>query len=179
LYKQRNEDESGGSIALSKFFKENSIECKSEEAFQGDGPKEDRNLENLFESLKIAGDIVNFNEVEGVNAEVNVDENNNGDIQKEANEKSKEAKADNEEKPNEGKETKRKVIEDKKVAIRESEINIIENKSVALRTYLTDNVMDKLTEGLIETCKTMPEDPIDFLADFLEREAQKFKSRSN
>jgi len=79
----------------------------------------------------------------------------------------------------EGKENRKRVIDQKKDAIRESEINIIENKSVALRTYLTDNVMEKLTEGLIETCKVMPEDPVDFLAEFLFKEGKNFRSRHN
>ena len=29
------------------------------------------------------------------------------------------------------------------------------------------NVIPSLTEGLIETCKVMPEDPIDYLAEYL------------
>lgn len=44
---------------------------------------------------------------------------------------------------------------------------------------MTDNVMEKLTEGLIETCKVMPEDPVDFLAEFLFKEGKNFRSRHN
>lgn len=127
--------------------------------------------------MKLGGELVNFKQIatefENFLTEKEIE------LQNEALEKYKEAKAENEDKMHEGKENRQKVIEQKKEAIRESEINIIENKSVAIRTYLTDNVMEKLTEGLIETCKVMPEDPVDFLAEFLFKEGKNFRSRHN
>ena len=35
--------------------------------------------------------------------------------------------------------------------------------------YLMKNVIPSLTEGLLETCKVMPEDPVDYLAEYLFR----------
>jgi adenylate kinase len=146
--------------------------------FQGEGVNcQDIDINALFESLKLGGELVNFKQIatefENFLTEKEIE------LQNEALEKYKEAKAENEDKMHEGKENRQKVIEQKKEAIRESEINIIENKSVAIRTYLTDNVMDKLTEGLIETCKVMPDDPVDFLAEFLFKEGKNFRSRHN
>jgi adenylate kinase len=149
------------STPLFYFFKEHNSEFRTYDVFQGEGVNcQDIDINALFESLKLGGELVNFKQIatefENFLTEKEIE------LQNEALEKYKEAKAENEDKMHEGKENRQKVIEQKKEAIRESEINIIENKSVAIRTYLTDNVMDKLTEGLIETCKVMPDDPVIF-----------------
>lgn len=34
-----------------------------------------------------------------------------------------------------------------------------------------DNVVPHLTEGLIELCKKIPDDPVDYLSDFLMKKA--------
>jgi adenylate kinase len=43
----------------------------------------------------------------------------------------------------------------------------LETQSVPLRNYLMTHVMPTLTKGLIECCKAKPEDPIDYLAEYL------------
>eukprot|EP00801_Mesodinium_rubrum_P001134 Mrub_01134.p1 GENE.Mrub_01134~~Mrub_01134.p1 ORF type:complete len:663 (+),score=138.18 Mrub_01134:340-2328(+) len=178
LYKQRNEDESGSSTPLSQFFNENSRYYQKFEVFVGETTKEEIDINVLVDSVKkMEDEIVNFNNVEEKRDGIVGDQDDQAEKVPEI--KQKEFKVENEEKVVDAKENKRKTNEDKKSAYRESEINIIESKSVALRTYLTDNVMDKLTEGLIETCRIMPDDPVDFLADFLDREAQKYKSKHN
>merc|ERR1719261_507640 len=42
-----------------------------------------------------------------------------------------------------------------------------EVRAIPLRNYLMQNVIPTLTEGLIEVCKLKPEDPVDYLAEWL------------
>ncbi|KAG7466206.1 hypothetical protein MATL_G00162340 [Megalops atlanticus] len=53
--------------------------------------------------------------------------------------------------------------------INKLEQELLEAQTVPLRNYLMKNVMPTLTQGLIECCKTKPDDPIDFLAEYLLR----------
>ena len=48
-------------------------------------------------------------------------------------------------------------------------MELLEARSLPLRRYLMKNVIPSLTEGLLETCKVMPEDPVDYLAEYLFR----------
>eukprot|EP01086_Lenisia_limosa_P016504 TRINITY_DN6348_c0_g1_i1.p1 TRINITY_DN6348_c0_g1~~TRINITY_DN6348_c0_g1_i1.p1 ORF type:complete len:496 (-),score=118.61 TRINITY_DN6348_c0_g1_i1:10-1296(-) len=52
-------------------------------------------------------------------------------------------------------------------AIEKHEAETLQAASVPLRQYLIDTVMGPVTEGLFEVNKTRPEDPIDFLAEYL------------
>jgi adenylate kinase len=56
---------------------------------------------------------------------------------------------------------------DRLAEIKRQEMELLEARSQPLRRYLMKNVIPSLTEGLIETCKVMPEDPIDYLAEYL------------
>jgi len=51
--------------------------------------------------------------------------------------------------------------------IRKQEQEVLQAQSVPLRNYLMKYVMPTLTSGLIEVCKVRPDDPIDYLAEFL------------
>ena len=51
--------------------------------------------------------------------------------------------------------------------VERQEKELLEARSLPLRSYLMQHVIPTLTEGLIETCKVMPEDPVDYLAEFL------------
>lgn len=51
--------------------------------------------------------------------------------------------------------------------IKKEELEYLETQSVPLRNYLMTHVMPTLTKGLIECCKQKPEDPIDYLAEYL------------
>ena len=51
--------------------------------------------------------------------------------------------------------------------IRESERDLLDKRSQPIRQYLMDKVVPHLTEGLINLCKDVPDDPTDFLANFL------------
>eukprot|EP00742_Colponemidia_sp_Colp-10_P000791 GILJ01000857.1.p1 GENE.GILJ01000857.1~~GILJ01000857.1.p1 ORF type:complete len:699 (-),score=133.23 GILJ01000857.1:66-2090(-) len=53
------------------------------------------------------------------------------------------------------------------VQIQEHEKELLETRSLPLRNYLMVNVVPTLTEGLVQLCKVMPEDPVDFLAEYL------------
>ncbi|XP_070776768.1 adenylate kinase 7 [Enoplosus armatus] len=50
---------------------------------------------------------------------------------------------------------------------RQQEEELLEAHSVPLRNYLTEHVMPTLTQGLIECCTARPQDPVDFLAEYL------------
>lgn len=47
---------------------------------------------------------------------------------------------------------------------------------LALREYLMQNIVPTMTEGLIEVCKVLPENPLDYLATFLEQQTEKDKN---
>uniref|UniRef100_A0A8C7T7P4 Adenylate kinase 7b n=1 Tax=Oncorhynchus mykiss TaxID=8022 RepID=A0A8C7T7P4_ONCMY len=51
--------------------------------------------------------------------------------------------------------------------VKKQEHDLLEAQAVPLRNYLMKNVMPTLTQGLIECCKTRPQDPVDFLAEYL------------
>eukprot|EP00049_Salpingoeca_infusionum_P009437 m.157885 g.157885 ORF g.157885 m.157885 type:complete len:687 (+) comp14336_c0_seq1:42-2102(+) len=51
--------------------------------------------------------------------------------------------------------------------IRRQEREALDEAAVPLRTFLMRHVMPTLTKGLMEVCKTRPEDPVDFLAEYL------------
>ncbi|EFC39344.1 adenylate kinase [Naegleria gruberi] len=51
--------------------------------------------------------------------------------------------------------------------IRKQEKIMLEVKSQPLRVYLMENVIPVLTKGLIEVCQMQPEDPVDYLAEWL------------
>jgi len=51
--------------------------------------------------------------------------------------------------------------------VRKQEQEMLETQSIPLRNYLMKHVMPTLTQGLIECCKVRPDDPVDYLAEFL------------
>jgi len=51
--------------------------------------------------------------------------------------------------------------------IKQQERDLLDTRSQPIRQYLMDNVVPHLTEGLIELCKKVPQDSIDYLANFL------------
>ena len=55
--------------------------------------------------------------------------------------------------------------------IRQQERDLLDTRSQPIRQYLMDNVVPHLTKALIDLCKETPEDPLDFLADFLLKKA--------
>lgn len=62
--------------------------------------------------------------------------------------------------------------------IQAQENELLESRSAPLRAYLMKHVIPTLTEGLIETCKVMPEDPIDYLAEFMFKAAPSIDSKA-
>lgn len=55
--------------------------------------------------------------------------------------------------------------------IRQQERDLLDTRSQPIRQYLMDNVVPFLTQGLIDVCKKVPGDPVDYLADFLLKKA--------
>lgn len=51
--------------------------------------------------------------------------------------------------------------------VRREEIELLEVESQPLRNYLMQHVMPTLSQGLMECVRARPDDPIDFLAEFL------------
>ncbi|XP_037652086.1 adenylate kinase 7 isoform X1 [Sebastes umbrosus] len=51
--------------------------------------------------------------------------------------------------------------------VRQQEEELLEAQSVPLRNYLMEHVMPTLSQGLMECCTARPQDPVDFLAEFL------------
>ena len=52
-------------------------------------------------------------------------------------------------------------------SIREEQKEQLDQKSQPIRQYLMDNLVPILTDGLIEVCRTQPDDPTDALAEYL------------
>lgn len=51
--------------------------------------------------------------------------------------------------------------------VKREETELLEAQSAPLRNYLMTYVMPTLMQGLNECCKVRPEDPVDFLAEYL------------
>merc|ERR1719510_255459 len=51
--------------------------------------------------------------------------------------------------------------------IAESEAKLLENEALPLRQYLMSNVVPVLSNGLSKVCQEQPDDPIEFLAQYL------------
>lgn len=51
--------------------------------------------------------------------------------------------------------------------VKQQEYEQLEARSVPLRNYLMKHVMPTMTQGLVECCKIRPDDPVDFLAEYL------------
>jgi len=63
---------------------------------------------------------------------------------------------------------RREALEARRLAeLQQQERELLEVRSIPLRTYLMQHVIPTLTEGLIEVCKQRPEDPVDYLAEWL------------
>merc|ERR1711959_149977 len=57
-------------------------------------------------------------------------------------------------------------------AIADNETKELEIQSLPHRQYLMKHVVPVLSEGLIEVCKVQPENPVDYLAEFIHMHAQ-------
>jgi len=65
---------------------------------------------------------------------------------------------------------RRKVGEEesqRRQVISENEASLLESEAMPLRQYLMVNVVPTLSQGLSEVCKEQPEDPIEYLAQYL------------
>ena len=60
-----------------------------------------------------------------------------------------------------------KKLQNKLKELEEREKKLLEKKSEVLRRYLSENVMPLLSKGILSVCQTMPDDPVEALANFL------------
>merc|ERR1711881_553254 len=51
--------------------------------------------------------------------------------------------------------------------VKKQEKELLEEQSIPLHNFLMKHVMPTLTNGLIECCKVRPDDPVDYLAEYL------------
>lgn len=59
--------------------------------------------------------------------------------------------------------------------IQREETELLEARAKPLRAYLLDTVLPALTEGMLEVVKVQPDDPIDYLAEFLFRKGRELE----
>lgn len=81
-----------------------------------------------------------------------------------------------EQKENEERNAREKQAKKRMDDLQVEERDALSGKSIALRNYLNENVIPTLTEGLIETCKILPEDPLDYLAEYLFKHSNDIKA---
>lgn len=61
---------------------------------------------------------------------------------------------------------------DRRTVLAEGEAALLKSEALPLQQYLLANVVPTLTDGLGEVCKVMPDDPIEYLAQYLFAHAQ-------
>lgn len=62
--------------------------------------------------------------------------------------------------------------------LEQEEAALLEARAKPLRAYLMDTVLPALTEGMLEVVKVQPDDPIDYLAEFLFRKGQEMETQA-
>ena len=72
-----------------------------------------------------------------------------------------------------------KILQDKLKELKEREKKLLEKKSEVIRRYLSENVMPLLSKGILSICETMPDDPVDALANFLLDNSFNLEKESN
>lgn len=55
--------------------------------------------------------------------------------------------------------------------------DVTDARSISLRKYLMDNVMPTMAEALIQVCKVMPEDPVDYLAELIYSHSKRYRKK--
>ena len=59
------------------------------------------------------------------------------------------------------------IVNSQKKQLELVQAEMLEAKTLPLRNYLMHHVMPTVTQGLIEVCKTKPEDPVDYLVGYV------------
>jgi adenylate kinase len=73
--------------------------------------------------------------------------------------------------------TRAKEEEGRLQSLANAEEQLLRNEALPLRQYLQINVHPTLTDGLMEVCKVMPDDPIEYLAEYLFAHAHKIQAQ--
>ena len=151
----------------------NNNEPKQENKEANKDKKENINESKLKEKKEIS-QINNASKIGAVKKEENVN-NENKENKPEEKEQIKEEQKEKkeEEKNNEPKKEEKEILtEEQKIQkqlkeLQEREKKLLEKKSEVLRRYLSENVMPILAKGILSVCETMPNDPVDALANYL------------
>ena len=61
--------------------------------------------------------------------------------------------------------------------LKDRERKMLENKSQVLRAYLLQKVIPLLSQGILEVCKNFPDDPVEYLANYLENDMNQNSSK--
>eukprot|EP01017_Pseudomicrothorax_dubius_P008468 TRINITY_DN12791_c0_g1_i1.p1 TRINITY_DN12791_c0_g1~~TRINITY_DN12791_c0_g1_i1.p1 ORF type:complete len:709 (-),score=197.98 TRINITY_DN12791_c0_g1_i1:91-2217(-) len=157
-----------GTESIFAFFKEHGITVYEVDV---ETATDDAIITHLKEIIERNGKFENSLDYDEVEEERKRREQQREQAEKERQRKEMEAKALEAEK-----EKRRQQDEDQKLKMKmleDQEREILDTKSQPLRQYLADRVVPILTQGLLEVCKTVPEDPLDYLADFLLKNAPK------
>ncbi|EAS02125.2 Dpy-30 motif protein (macronuclear) [Tetrahymena thermophila SB210] len=159
-YRKHNEQNTGEPI-LFDFFKQNQIDPLIINSQNHDNEP----FDNLRSFIERNGNFKNYqihDDVQEIEREQ--------DLNEQLEEQRKREQAE-EQARNEKEEEQRRLQEEdyrlKMEKIKNQERDKLDERSQSLRQYLADNVVPFLTEGLIELCKTHPEDPVDQLAEYL------------
>jgi len=51
--------------------------------------------------------------------------------------------------------------------LEKKETELLDNRSKNLKLYLMENVIPILSQGILEVCQKCPDDPVDYLSEFL------------
>jgi len=62
---------------------------------------------------------------------------------------------------------KEKYTKERNQTIKENEREMLDAHSSSIRTYIMENLVAILSDGLIDVCRKTPEDPVDHLAEYL------------
>jgi len=159
-YRDINNTEAGHPSVFD-LFKERGINVFVEEALKNEKP--------LFESMKIYvernGKPFNYMTFEHQDEQKRIEEAKQKERDNKSNKDLTKLKEEELEKDLRGQ--KEQFTKQRVSAIQEQERDLLDTRSQPIRQYLMDNVVPILTQGLIEVCKTLPEDPVDFLAEYL------------
>ncbi|KAF8820547.1 Dpy-30 motif protein [Cardiosporidium cionae] len=161
LYKQANSLENNRK-EVATFFRENTIEILN---ISPNGLKDEDLLSSLRIYIEKDGRPFNFLKT---NAEI-IQEREEQMREQEILERQKEEKERHTrlEEENANKLLRQQEETERLNMINEHELALLESRSLPLREYLMKYVIPTLSEGLVTVCKVQPEDPIDFLADYL------------
>ncbi|XP_026193861.1 adenylate kinase 7 [Cyclospora cayetanensis] len=161
LYQQQNESLEGRP-KVTDFFQERGVEIMTL-------PTDGKDIDDLFSSTVIY--IARFGQIRNFLLEPSdwLKQQEQALMEKEANEEQRRQDQERLEKQEEEqrleKQRERDIARLRRIAEHEQQLLLI--RSIPLRRYLMQHIIPTLSEGLLEVCRVLPEDPVSYLAEFL------------